>query len=356
MLILLIGAMFFQAFQFLARINALTLEPGVVLGSLSITAQGPVTLASSGATAGALRVGGDLLITAGAPVTQVGALLVSGDTTITAKSASSLSLSPDITLANLSNNFNGAVSLVGGNISIVDQGRLLLGPSSATGLFNATATGSIDQREDLASGITATGLATFTPGVGQSLLLDHSLNNFQRGIAVKGTAFADLTLFDRNRPIVLGDWSLTGNLAIQAKGITQSSSLKVAQKATLDGLSGDLILDRSRNDFQGPVSLFGQNVTLVDVNSINLGQSKIMGNLSVKSGGAISSSGALVVQGNALFDTTKTVNGVVTGYGIILSSPGNDFYAVGYKGSGVVVDDANGYILLPSSIVGAAAL
>ena len=333
--------------------NGLSLAPGNILGNLSVTTEGPLSFAlNGGSSSDPLVVGGTLSINAGAAVSQYLPLQVTGATSITAKSVATPGSFADIILGQAGNAFTGPVSLVGGNVSIANQGRLVIGPSSASGLFTASSTGGIDQRDDLPSGISAVGRATFTPGKDQSLLLDHTLNNFQGGLSVVGAWFADLTLIDQNRSIALGDWALTGNLGVQAKGITQSSPVRVAKQTVLNALGADILLGRSTNDFQGSVSRSAQNATITDRNSLDLASSTITGNLTVKAAGTITNSGPLLVRGTTFMDASSSLNGIFTYYDIILNASGNDFNSIGVKGRNVTINDVNGFILLPSVITG----
>lgn len=147
-----------------------------------------------------------LTVIAGGAVTQTGDVSVAGATTVTATGF-------DITLDRAGNAFIGAVSLAGDNVEVKNGNDLVLGATTATGTYKASAAGDIDQVNAPTAGITATGLATFTTlTAGKSIRLDNTLNNFGGGVSVGGTNLVDVTVFNPLYPLVLDAFNLTGTL------------------------------------------------------------------------------------------------------------------------------------------------
>ncbi|MEI7780508.1 MAG: hypothetical protein WCJ18_01110, partial [Planctomycetota bacterium] len=257
-----------------------------------------------------------LTVIAGGAVTQSGNVSVAGATSVTATGF-------DITLDRVGNAFIGAVSLTGLNVEVANGNDLVLGPGIATGTYKASAAGDIDQLDDspaTIAGITSTGLATFTTlTAGKSIRLDNTLNNFAGGVSVGGASLKDVTVYNPLYPLVLDAFTLTGNLAIQAKGITQSGPLTVGGTSSFDGGAGVVTISNANNDFTGAVS--AQNtgafaVTLVDKTAILLGAISTTGALGVTAVG-ITQNQPLSVTGVATFDGGSG--------GITLTDAANDF-------------------------------
>ena len=229
---------------------------GILTLSSGITTTGDLTLASNGgslASAGSLSgndvsltgrdgvilmhditASGALALHSKGPITQSGgSLLVSGDSTIDAGTGA-------ITLANAGNDFGGAISLTGGDATIVDQNALT---------FGALATGNL--------------------------------------------------IADGSGALNLGSGSISGNLGARSHGgaITQSGALTVAGSSVIDAGAGSISLANAGNDFGGAVSLTGGNATIIDQNALDVGSTVIAGTLDVRSGGDLAQSGALSANG-----------------------------------------------------------
>ncbi len=109
-------------------------------GQVRIVSGRDVTLNDVNALAfgagGNSTVSGNLSVTAGGAVTQANGLLVTGTSAISAGAA-------NVTLANPANNFGGAVSVTGNNVSLVDTNALVLGTVNAAGTLAVTTNGAI---------------------------------------------------------------------------------------------------------------------------------------------------------------------------------------------------------------------
>ena len=147
----------------------------------------------------------------------------------------------------------------------------------------------------------------------------------------------------------MGALTLTGNLSVDAAlGITQSGDLSIGGTTDLGAnIASNILLNRAGNNFVGGVFVTsGNNVTLVDANTLDLAGGTVSGNLSLTSNGAITDSGGLAVTG-----TTTLAAGAAND--ITLDSVGNNFVnAVGIiSGRNVTLVDANAIDLGPTSTV-----
>ncbi len=136
-----------------------------------------------------------------------------------------------------------------------------------------------------------------------------------------------------------------GNLDVLAHGtIGQSGALVVngaGATATFNaGAGNDITLGNLNNDFHTVAIAGGQNVTLVDVNAIDLGASTVPGTLSVTAGGDITESGALSVNSSS---STFTYSGSTLG-NVLLGNEANDFggqtVTINASGIGAIQDVA----------------
>jgi hypothetical protein len=243
-------------------------------GNLTVTqdfSQGP---------AGSVSVGGNVSITDTTGGVQLGnltstdgAITQASGTAITAQSTSNFTATQggapaDITLGNSGNDFVGAVTLNGRNVTIVDANSLTLGNVTATGNLNAKA---------------ATNLAV------NGVVNANSL---------------DLT-------------ATTGNITEGANGTltvaTGPTNLTAGSNITLGGA----------NDFNGAVNATGNNITLNDVNSLTLGNVTAAGNLNAKAATNLAVNGVVNVNSLDLTATTgqitQTSNSAIT----VTSGPSN---------------------------------
>ena len=217
---------------------------------------GPVAANNTGANAinltdanalilGAVTTANNLTVGAGGAVTQSSAIKAGGTTTVTATGS-------DVSLSNTANDFSGAVSLTGKNVAVYDSTSLLLGPSTATGTFAATAnTGNITQDASPALGLDVTGVATFTAnGTAANILLNNPTNAFVGGVSIVAGAANNVTIVDTSiAGLLLSTIDITGNLTLQANGINQTGKVLVDGLTSLTSTGGDIQLTNAGNDF-----------------------------------------------------------------------------------------------------------
>jgi filamentous hemagglutinin family protein len=298
-------------------INALTVG-GTLVGDLSTVAGGPTTFNT-------LSVGGLLTVVANGLISDNGNVTVGGATTLNA------GFGNDIVLDN-ANDFGAAVSIVAANnVTLVDVNNLTVGGNVAGSLTTTTANGATAFNAlNVGANLTATangtitdngvlnvgGTTTLAAGSGNDITLDNA-DDF--GGAVSIVSGRNVTLNDVNS-LALGNSSISGNLNITANGaIFDSGNVTVVGSTTLAAGIGNNISFTHADDFGGPVSIVsGNNVTLTDVNAIDLGASTVSGGLTVVAGGDITDSGNLTVANGASFSTAG-------GSSIILDESGNTF-------------------------------
>jgi len=214
-----------------------------------------VTVADiSGFDLKALSLTGNLSVTAGEAVTNSGGLIIVGTTTISA-------VGKDITL-NSANHFTGAVSLTGANVAVTnaDPAGLILGATTATGTFDATATaGNITQ----SGALSVAGASTFTGDSGFSISLDQSANVLTGSVEfVASTGILNnLTLVDTTALQIQDGLILGGDFVLTAAGITQGAGLldgiTIGGTTTLNGGTGAIVLTNSGNSYLGTVTITG---------------------------------------------------------------------------------------------------
>ena len=105
--------------------------------------------------------------------------------------------------------------------------------------------------------------------------------------------------------------------------ITSSGALIVGGPTTLAAGAANSITLNNANDFNTVSVVSGNNVTLNDVNALDLGASTVSGTLSVTTNGAITDSGNLTVAG-----TTTLAAGAANN---ITLDNANDFSTVSHR-------------------------
>src|SRR5262249_15321027 len=138
------------------------------------------------------------------------------------------------------------------------------------------------------------------------------------------TNLRNLTLTFDSAPVNLPALTVSGTLNVTAGGtITDSGNVVVTGTTTLAaGPANDITLDSAGNNFSTVAINSGNNVTLRDVNGLDLGTSNVTGNLNITTGGTITDSGNIVVAG-------VTTLAAGSGNDVILDSAGNNFSTVG---------------------------
>ncbi|MDR3478401.1 MAG: filamentous hemagglutinin N-terminal domain-containing protein, partial [Gammaproteobacteria bacterium] len=359
-------------------INALNLivntTNAVTLTQANNNISGTATLTNTGAansfsltTASALQlgtstVGQNLAIITNGALTQTGTLTVPG--------VASFSVGANPITLTQNNNFTGAVTLNNtgaNNVSIVDNGALILGGtgSSIGGALTATGTSGMTQTGTL----TVQGLASFILSSYGNVTLNTAANVFNTGVSVSGginsiairnattntntslsvpsSSFNSLTLQYDNVGFTLPAINIYGALSATAGGtIAQSGILSVngAAAFTLTNPNSDILLDGYANNF-GAIPTFTSNgnirtlnlrVTnylglptlptgltnlslIYDVAPVALPALTLPGTLNVSSGVGITQTGILSVTGASTFGVTAVNSD------ILLNTSANNF-------------------------------
>ena len=258
-------------------VNDLTVTQGFsqgISGSVSVGGEALITDSSGGVQLGNLTSTGMLTVNSSG-----GAITQAATTTITTQNIINLTATQggnpaDITLANASNNFGGALNASGANIILNDLDDLTLGDVTASGSLVATSGGALAQANG--SVINVTG-ETALSAVGDITL--GGANDFQGSVAATGQ---NITLNDINN-LVLGNVRAQGNVALNSNGalnlgtssvggnllansnggdITQSGILVVGGSAALNAGAGSILLKNPGNDFAGSITAQGSSVSL----------------------------------------------------------------------------------------------
>lgn len=395
------------------NVNALPQNPAIPSDLNDLTLQFPnaaLTIPVAGITLKDIGPDtGDLTLLAGGLISQLGTLDVAGTTSLTAGSGN------NITLADPNNNFRGAVTVVSGNnVTLRDTDGINLGAATVSGTYDVTAdaiditqlvtANAVDfDTSGAVGGITDTGAgrlsvattSTLAVQATDNIVLDNTGNDFNGAIQV--TSANNVTLVDTD-DITLGASTVSGTLDVTADAIDITGFVQ-ANAVGFDGTTGagnitdtgagrlqvttttilrertadDITLNNVNNDFQGAVQIVsGNNVTLVDANTITLDASTVTGTLDLTAD-AIDINGGLV-QANAVdFDATTGAGNITdTGLGrlqvattttlaaqvtdnIILDNPANDFQGAvsAVSGNNVTLVDANTIILGGGTVSGA---
>ncbi|MCX7037323.1 MAG: filamentous hemagglutinin N-terminal domain-containing protein [Proteobacteria bacterium] len=284
---------------------------------------------------GALQLGtwitsGNVSLTAGGALTQTGTLSIAGNTTLTA-------VGNDVTLTDSGNHFTGAVSVSGRDVALRDSAALVLNTSNITGAATVRADGGLSQVGAVlvsgASSITATGQAVSLPNAG---------NNFGGALSL---AAKDVIVTDTNA-LSLGASVITGNATVTAGGaLTQTGMLSVTGNTAITATGQTVTLTHAGNDFSGTIAVSAKDLGLADANALALSASTLSGNANITAGGAVTQTGALVVNG------TTTV--AASGQSVALSNSANDFGgAVSVTAASLSLRDTSALILGTSTVGG----
>jgi len=285
----------------------------------------------------AMTLTGNLTVISGGAVTDSGALVIGGTTSVSAPEQ-------NITLDN-ANQFTGAVSLAGANVTLNNTvSSLVMGTGSVSGNLTVTSTTAVTQSG--VTTLTVDGTTSFS-AVGQNITLNNA-NQFAGAVSLTG---ANVAVTDA-AGLILGATTATGTLAATATtgNISQTGALSVAGASTFTGANGvSITLDQSANVLTGIVSFVASagnlgSVTLVDTTAVDLQALTLSGNLSVTSGGAVTDSGVLTIGG------TTTISAV--GQNITLDSANQFTGAVSLTGADVAVTDAAGLNLGTTTVTG----
>jgi|GEM_PF-943247 len=243
-------------------------------GGAIVSASGNVTINHTGTVdlPAVTLANGTLNVTAAGVVTQDGVLDIDGTTSITAGAAN------NVTLANTSNDFAGAVSIVSGDdVELADTNAIDFGASTVSGTLDVTAD------EVVVTGAVAAGAVDFDVSGGAGNITD-----------------------------------------------TGSGALTVTGTTTLRGQAGDDITLDGANDFQGAVGVTqANNVVLNDTNSLTLAAIVPQGNVTVTAGADLTIGGNVTKSAGA--DATATFradNSIIVNGSVQLTSSNNELNVV----------------------------
>ncbi|MCA8929899.1 MAG: filamentous hemagglutinin N-terminal domain-containing protein, partial [Alphaproteobacteria bacterium] len=244
----------------------------------TITTTGSLDLQAAGAlpggegidiNAGITAANLTLTSTGGRVDASTGALVVSGLTAINASGF-------DVILTNAGNDFVGAVSADGTNISLTDANALTLGDIDDAGNLVVVAGGAVDDGADAGAtnNVDVTGTTSVMAG-GNDVTLDNASNTFGGAVTIAG---ANVAVTDGTSALELGDIDASGSLTVVAGGaVTQSGGgvagdqINVGTTTAINAAGNAVTLNGSLNDFIGAVSVAGTDVNLRDANALVLG-------------------------------------------------------------------------------------
>jgi hypothetical protein len=262
----------------------------------------------------------------------------------------------DVTLNDVNALSVGGV--VSRNLLTTSGGDTIFNNLHVFGNLNTLASGAISD----AGNVTIGGTTSLTAGSGNDITLDNA-DDFGGLVTVAGPR--DVALNDVNTLTVggvvgrnlnltssgsttLSTLNVVAGLSVSAGGLISDVGNVVVGGATLLAPGGNNVALDNADDFGGRVSITsGNNVTLNDVNGLDLGASTVTGNLDVTAGGGITQSGAIVANGAG-----KTASFNAPAANITLADGNNDFTTVKFNGANVVVKDVNGLDFGASTVLG----
>ncbi|MGY8733487.1 MAG: beta strand repeat-containing protein, partial [Pirellulales bacterium] len=292
---------------------------------------------------GAATVTGDYTVYAGTTITDSGAQIITGDTTLKTHAASS-----QITLDHASNSFGGSFNTVGGiGYSVNDtssDGIVVIG-RTLVGNVTVTASGPVTQ-----SGALVVGGLTSITATGKNITLTDTSNDFQQAVKLVG---ANVEIVDTNS-IDLGASTVTGIYKVTASGnVIDSGTQEITGVTTIAAGSGnDITLNTSTNNFAAAVKIIsGNNIEIIDEDTIDLGDSTVSGAYEITAGGAVTDSGTLEISGITTIEAGSSNN-------ITLNSSTNNFAAAVKitSGNDVAITDEDTIDLGNSTVSGTYAI
>jgi len=222
---------------------------------------------------------------------------------------------------NNANDFTGNVSLTNtsaNDVTIQDANAITLGASTLGGNLNVTAgTGSdilqVPTGNSITNGLTVAGTSTFTVDGGRSISLGNTNNNF-KGLSFTAKAntgrLRNVTVANA-RDLDLQTLNLSGNLDVTARGSMVVNGL--TRLNATDTNNNTIRLDVGANNFTNLMITNGGNVTISDIDGINIGDvvgnptapSTITGNLTINANGNITQTAVFTGTDVAINDTNN---------------------------------------------------
>ena len=262
----------------------------------------------------------DINLTGSLDVTTQGDITDSGDVTVTGITNLD-SNGNNITFDN-NNDFATVTVSNTNNFLVNDVNNLDLADITLTENLDVTSQGAITN----SGNITVTGITNLSATDDITLDNNHDFNSV--------SVFSGNSVSLNNiNSIDLGDSAIAQNLTVTSQGeITDSGNVTVTGITNLNSNGNNITLD-SNNDFTTVTVLNGNNFTVNDINSIDLGDSAIAQNLTITSQGDITDSGDVTVAGITTLDSN--------GNNITLDN-NNDFNSVTVSnGNNFTVNDVN---------------
>ncbi|MCK5296319.1 MAG: hypothetical protein KAJ75_05475, partial [Alphaproteobacteria bacterium] len=271
-------------------------------------------------------LGGFHLIADGA-ITQGASLLnLAGPASFTTDGANS-----DITL-NSANIFGGVTSfntLNTGNVIVINSNGandFTLGASTVNGALDVSSSGNILQTGAL--NVTGAAIMNTTANNG-AIVLENANNSFASGLDANPHGTGDVSLDFGTGNVDLAAGTYGGNFAIRTSGnITQSGDLDIAGTSSfISDTNGMIELNLANNIFTGAVYLEAVNgyVSIDDSGALSLSGGNVGGDLHANSGGDLTQTAALTVDGTSTFTTDAGQGGSV-----ILDNASNSFTGAVY--------------------------
>ncbi|KQV59243.1 hypothetical protein ASC95_28450 [Pelomonas sp. Root1217] len=271
--------------------TVITAASALSLGSLNVAG---LTASASGALRlGTGSVGGDLNAS-GSAITQVsGGLAVSGASTLSAGSG-------NIDLAEAGNAFAGAVSLVGGDVTLANGGALRLGSVTAHDL-KASAGGDLDlgggtvngeltattrgSRISQSAALTVNGVANFVADGGlATLVLDQPGNQLLGGIAMRGVNGGSFASADISSALDLTFSGDVQTLKLSSGGLL---TLGGGRSTTLTAAAHSGIVQTGALQVSGLTTLVAQGGTVMPVDMVHAGNDLNRVQLQTAAGGSL---------------------------------------------------------------------
>ena len=274
-------------------------------GSIAVTGRASLVDTIGGMALGALTVGGDLTVQSqGGNITQTTgtSLSVTGSSSLTARNNG---VAASIVLAEAGNDFQGAVSLDGSQVTVHDAHALVLGRVVATGHLEVVSGGPLTQTSPLQ----VSGTADLTATLGD-ITLTHASNDFTGAVTLSAS---NINVRDSNA-LPLGRLTSTGNVSLVSNGdVTQTGPITISGITTISAGGGDITLTDASNDFTQTLSISGANIRLHDAGALSLAALTSTGNADITTHGAMtfgttSVRGDLAVNsGNGAISQTQTI-------------------------------------------------
>ncbi len=290
---------------------------GNAFGDLTITSASTANVTDATLTFAASNVTGNLTANSRTgDLTDSGMLTVGGNASFTTSQADA-----DINLDTLAVTGTIAIQTSGttGNATLNNAGGVDLAASTVNGELSVTSNGTITDSGTL----DVTGAVSFVTRDNSpaNIMLDESASKFgaitARTLNTAGdTVVAGAIAIAENAAMDLADIDTTSTASFTANGaITDSGAVIVGGQTTLAaGAANNITLDDPGNDFNSVAITNGNDVTLVDLNGIELLASTVSGNLNVTADGDDNSTATLQVSGAlAVLTGSITLSGGGTG-------------------------------------------